>query len=223
MVTERTLIIEPKGIDAFNWPNKLGIIQSTNEKWVVPATWDERRYAVFEVSPIYMQQREYFESLFKEIDQGGAAAMLYDLLRVDLEGWHPRNDIPQTQALVDQKVQSLDGLEQWWFAKLNSGETPMPQKKNPRWVLSKGLLEEVMRHNARAKYVTEMELANFLKKMGCQHKSNGSNWGWIFPPIGEARRAWEIKFGGKCEWVRPDVEEWNESCGDLMDQPMSSV
>ena len=223
MVTERTLTIEPKQVDMFVWPNKLGIIQSTNEKWVVPASWDERRYAVFEVNPIYMQQRKYFEALFREIDEGGAAAMLYDLLRVDLEGWHPRYDIPQTAALVDQKVQSLDGLEQWWFAKLNTGETPTPQVKNPRWVLAGKLLDEVMRHNARAKYVTEIELANFLKKVGCQHKSNGSNWGWIFPPIEEARRNWEIKFGGKCEWVRPDIREWNENCGDLMDQPMGSI
>ena len=223
MVTERTLTIEPKQVDMFVWPNKLGIIQSTNEKWVVPASWDERRYAVFEVNPIHMQQRKYFEALFREIDEGGAAAMLYDLLRVDLEGWHPRYDIPQTAALVDQKVQSLDGLEQWWFAKLNTGETPTPQVKNPRWVLAGKLLDEVMRHNARAKYVTEIELANFLKKVGCQHKSNGSNWGWIFPPIEEARRNWEIKFGGKCEWVRPDIREWNENCGDLMDQPMGSI
>ena len=210
MVTERTLTIEPKGVDAFPWPNKLAIIQSTNDKWVVPATWDERRYAVFEVNPIYMQQREYFEPLLAEIDNGGAAAMLYDLLEMDLDGWHPRYDIPQTEALIEQKVQSLDGLEQWWFAKLNTGETPMPQMKNPRWVLSKRLLEEAVEHNARAKYVTETEFGNFLRQMGCEHKSTGAAWGWVFPPIEEARRAWEIKMGGKCEWLSPDVKEWNQ-------------
>jgi hypothetical protein len=123
MVTERTLMIEPKGIDGFNWPNRLGVIQSTNEKWVVPASWDERRYAVFEVNPIYLQKREYFDPLFREIDDGGAAAMLYDLLRLDLDGWHPRYDIPQTQALFDQKVQSLDGLDKWWLSNRSSASS----------------------------------------------------------------------------------------------------
>jgi hypothetical protein len=56
MVTEKTLTIEPKGIDAFPWRNPLGIVMSTNDKWVVPASWDERRYAVFEVNPIYSKR-----------------------------------------------------------------------------------------------------------------------------------------------------------------------
>jgi hypothetical protein len=210
MVTERTLTIEPKNIDAFPWPNRLGIIMSTNEKWVVPASWDERRYAVFEVNPIWMQKREYFEPLFREIDEGGAAAMLYDLLKMDLDGWHPRYEIPQTQALVDQKVQSLDGLEQWWLSKLSSGETPTAQEKNPRWVLSARLYEEALAHNARNKYLTDTEFGRFLGQMGCEHKSTGKAWGWVFPPLGEARRAWEIKMGGKFEWLRPEVTEWNE-------------
>jgi hypothetical protein len=210
MVTEKTLTIEPKGIDAFPWPNRLAIIQSTNEKWVVPATWDERRYAVFEVNPIHMQKRDYFEPLFREIDGGGAAAMLYDLLRLDLNDWHPRYDIPQTKALVDQKVQSLDGFEQWWLSKLSTGETPQPEAKNPRWVLSKRLYTEAIEHNARNRYLTDSQFGQFLGKMGCEHKSNGKAWGWVFPPLDEARRAWEIKMGGTYEWLRPDVKEWNE-------------
>ena len=210
MVTERTLTIEPKGVDAFAWPNRLAIIQSTNDKWIVPATWDERRYAVFEVNPVHIQQREYFERLFAEIDGGGAAAMLYDLLRLDLQGWHPRYDIPQTKALIEQKVQSLDGLEQWWLAKLSTAETPTAQQRNPRWVLSKRLYEDAIHHNPRAKYVTETEVGNFLREMGCEHKSTGLAWGWVFPPIEEARRAWEIKMGGKHEWLRPNVKEWNQ-------------
>ena len=220
MVTERTLTIEPKGIDAFAWPNRLGIIQSTNEKWMVPAGWDARRYAVFEVNPVYMQQREYFDPPFAEIDEGGAAAMLYDLLRLDLEDWHPRYEIPQTQALLEQKVQSLDGLEQWWLAKLDSGETPTPEKNNPRWVLSKRLYDEAVNHNLRAKYVTERQLGLFLAEKGCEHKSNGKAWGWVFPPLYEARRAWEIRIGGTHEWLCPSVKEWNETgVRDLLDQP----
>jgi hypothetical protein len=157
-----------------------------------------------------MQKKEYFEPLFAEIDGGGAAAMLYDLLKMDLDGWHPRYDIPQTQALLEQKVQSLDGLEQWWLAKLSTGETPTPLMKNPRWILSKFLYEEATAHNARTKYVTETEFGNFLRSMGCEHKSNGKAWGWIFPPLPDARRSWEIRMNGTYEWLSPSIVEWNE-------------
>jgi len=210
LVTERTMTVEPKGIDAFTWRNRLGIIHSTNERWVVPATDDERRYAVFDVDPVHMQDKAYFDPLFEEIDNGGAAAMLYDLLRLDLEGWHPRHDIPQTEALLEQKMASLEGLDQWWLSKLSTAETPAPEKDNPRWVLAKRLYEEAKNHNARNKFITDTEFGLYLGKVGCGHKSTGKAWGWIFPPIDEARKAWEIRMNGKWEWLRPDVKEWNE-------------
>ncbi len=210
MITEKTLIIEPKGVDQFNWRNRLWILFSANENWVVPASAEERRYAVFEVSDAYIQNKDYFAALFEEIDNGGAAAMLFDLLRMDLGDWHPRNDIPQTQALFEQKMQSLDGKDQWWLAKLQTGETPTPSTKNPRWVWCKLLWEEAKAHNIRNTWVTETEFGNYLRAMGCVHKSNGNVWGWIFPPLPEARAAWELKFSGKVEWLRPDITEWNQ-------------
>jgi hypothetical protein len=209
MVTEKTLIIEPKGIDSFNWLNRLGIIFTTNEHWVVPATSDERRYAVFEVSPKQMQQDDYFTPLFAQIDGGGAAAMLWELLREDLKGWHPRLEVPKTKALRDQMIASLNGKQQWWLAKLHTAETPWPSPKNPRWVLSKSLLEEAKHFSQRNSYLEETDFGRFMGEMGCVHKSNGKAWGWIFPPIGEARAAWEREFG-PTKWLRPDVKEWNE-------------
>jgi len=209
LVTERTMTIEPKGIDAFNWANRLGIIQSTNDKWVVPASEDERRYAVFEACPIYMQQKEYFVPLFSEIENGGAAAMLYDLQRLDLEGWHPRYDIPQTEALVDQKVNSLGGMDQWWLAKLNNAETPTPQKGNPRWVLAKSLYEDCKAYSPRSTHITDDEFGRFLRELGCEHKRTAKAWGWIFPPLPEARSAWELRMGRKWDWL-VSATEWNQ-------------
>src|SRR5262249_31922755 len=74
------------------------------------------------------------------IKAGGAAAMLYDLLKLDLGNWHPRK-VPQTKALLEQKMLSLGGLEQWWVAMLDVGELPCADKKNPRRVRSELLLE----------------------------------------------------------------------------------
>jgi hypothetical protein len=41
---EKVLMIEPKGVNAFQWPNRLGIYMAANAKWVVAASHDERRF-----------------------------------------------------------------------------------------------------------------------------------------------------------------------------------
>jgi Family of unknown function (DUF5906) len=44
MITGKVLMIEPKGVNAFQWPNRLGIYMAANAKWVVAASHDERRF-----------------------------------------------------------------------------------------------------------------------------------------------------------------------------------
>ena len=119
LITEDTLVIEPKFIGAFSVPNCLHIIIASNEKWVVPAGLDERRYVASKVSEKYKQKEEWFTPLYKQLDEGGRAAMLYDLLNTDLGDWHPRRII-QTAALQDQKLLSLDPKMRWWIDILNN-------------------------------------------------------------------------------------------------------
>ena len=49
--------------------------------------------------------------------------MLYELLHRDILGFNVR-EVPQTSGLLDQKVQSLRGLEAWWFEILSDGTCP---------------------------------------------------------------------------------------------------
>jgi hypothetical protein len=219
LVTEKSMLIEPKNINAFPWPNRLAIYMSGNDKWIVPASHDERRYAVNKVSERWKQNKTYFGPLFEEINNGGAGAMLYDMLALDLEGWHPRENVPQTKALLDQKMLGLGGLELWYVHLLNIGELPSPDKKNLRFVISKNLLEAAKNHNARNKYTTAEELAGFLKEMGCTHKSNGKNWGWIFLPLAEARDAWQRRAGGDWEWLTPGIADWAEKPDSEIEAP----
>jgi hypothetical protein len=214
LVTEKSMLIEPKGINAFPWPNRLSIYMSGNEKWIVPASHDERRYAVNKVSERWRQNRDYFRPLFEEVNDGGAGAMLYDLLNLDLEGWHPRENVPQTKALLDQKMLGLDGLQTWYVSLLSVGELPRPAKNNPRYVTSATLLENAKNHNQRNRYTTSGDLASFLKEIGCAHKSNGKAWGWVFPPLAEAREAWCLRTGGDWQWLAPDATGWGEKPAD---------
>ena len=84
--TEDSLIVEPKGKDAFQIKNHMRLIIASNNEWVVPAGMEERRFFVLDVCDKNMQNREYFNRIFEQMDNGGREALLYDLLRYNLEG-----------------------------------------------------------------------------------------------------------------------------------------
>jgi hypothetical protein len=90
MITEPTLPIERKGLDVFEVRNFLHIVMLAEPGWVIPAGRYERRYAAIAVSTVKRGDRGYFRALYRQIEEGGAEAMFYDLQRMDLESWHPR-------------------------------------------------------------------------------------------------------------------------------------
>lgn len=124
MTTEDTLVIEGKGRDAVVTPNRLHIMMASNEDWVIPASADERRFAMFDVSSARRNDHAYFEAITAQIERGGLAAMLHDLLNMDLGRWHPRFDPPKTEALRMQVQQSEDPMKSLLRELLFLGELP---------------------------------------------------------------------------------------------------
>jgi hypothetical protein len=122
LVTDMSLPIERKGIDVEMWLNRLSVCMASNEEWCVPAGLDERRFAVFDVSDAKMQDVAYFAAIHDELRAGGYGAMLHDLLALDLGGWHPRNGVPKTEALVDNQLDGLRGFDRIVYQMLATGE-----------------------------------------------------------------------------------------------------
>jgi hypothetical protein len=120
LITEPYLVIEGKRQNVVKAPNMLHLIMASNSDWVIPASSDERRYAVFDVLDIKLGDRAYFTALNKQMEEGGLAAMLYDLLKRDIAQFEVR-DFPQTKALKMQKTLSLNSLARWWLAVLDRG------------------------------------------------------------------------------------------------------
>jgi hypothetical protein len=121
LITEPTLPIEGKYQNVISVVNMLHILMASNSDWVVPATHDDRRYAVFDVSDHRLGQRaEYFDPVLQQMREGGLAAMIHDLLRRDISRFDVR-DFPSTEALAEQKKHSLDSLQRWWAAVLERG------------------------------------------------------------------------------------------------------
>ena len=120
MVTGEFTAIEPKGKDVFHVKNHARLIVSSNEDWVVPAGGDERRFVVLDVKPDRIGDREYFNSVYHQMDNGGREAMLYDLLQVDISGINLK-DIPRTEALYDQVTLSMTTVQKFWLERLRAG------------------------------------------------------------------------------------------------------
>ncbi len=112
-------MIEPKGLNTFPAPNRLKVIIASNNTYVVDASDDERRYAVFNVSKRFAappganmddERMRFWRDLRAEIANGGTEAFLHDLLAIDLGNWHPRYDVPQTSALNRATGRRVEGL-----------------------------------------------------------------------------------------------------------------
>ena len=134
MITETTLPIERKGIDLIQVPNCLHIVMLAEPGWVIPAGRFERRYAALAVSTAKRGDREYFRALHRQIKEGGAEAMFYDLRAMELGDWHPR-EIPEAllrnPALQGQQGHTLPPWEQWYVMLLHNGKLPGALTKRP--------------------------------------------------------------------------------------------
>ena len=121
MITEPTVFVHRKYCDKKHVRNMLHLFMASNNDWVVPASFDERRYCVLNVSNRFQGDSEYFKALTHETNNGGLGAMLYYLQNLDISDFDVRV-VPQTAGLAEQKIQSLDTVMQWWYQKLLYGE-----------------------------------------------------------------------------------------------------
>jgi len=124
LISEPTLLIEPKGVDAFEVPNMLSIAMASNEQWAVPVGESARCFVVCDVSDARAKDFAYFKALKHQIEHGGAEAFLYAMLNVDLKDWHPREGMPDTQALRDQKAETAHPSVHWLGNILAEGALP---------------------------------------------------------------------------------------------------
>ena len=225
LITEPTIPIEAKGIDAVPALNRLHIIMASNESWVVPAGEEERRYAVFELSRDRQQDHAYFAELRTEMDHGGVEAMLFDLLAWDLKGWHPRSHIPRTTALARQFEETLPPLDKFIFDMLMSGELPAFALPMPdgHFFLATSVLTDAVNRKYRTT-ISATKVGDLLgpgrgpnsRSLRFPNAREGGNRGFIFPSLPVSRQAWEqARF--RPEWEL--VAEWSRAQSEHKESP----
>jgi len=191
---------------------------------MVPASLEARRFAVFEISDAHQQDKPYFAAIAEEMNNGGREALLHELLSFDLSQVDLRT-VPLTDALLDQKLESLSIQEAWWLELLQSGRLPRGMN-DPNACSSKALFEhyqDTAQKRGTSRRSTQTLIGKFLKRMvpGVDRRSltyavfdsreemvlrqeTGSTY--AFPPLSECRAAFERLLHQKIEWTGPD--EW---------------
>lgn len=124
LITGTHHLIERKGSEPYKVRNLTRVIIIGNERWLVPATEDERRYAVFNVGEGRKQDRTFFREMREGMEANGGEGyglLLHTLRQIDLTGID-LNNAPRTQGLLDQKRESLEPTQQWWLESLEAEE-----------------------------------------------------------------------------------------------------
>lgn len=121
LITGSEHVIERKGMEPYRVDNLTRVAILGNDSWLVPATVDERRFAVFDVGSGRKQDRMFFENMRRGMEAGGYANLLKYLMDFDLTGFDV-NGAPASTGLTHQKHQSLDAIYEWWLDCLAENE-----------------------------------------------------------------------------------------------------
>lgn len=215
IITEEFLDVRKLFRDPITVKNRLHIVMCTNNEWVIPATKDERRYFIENINNMYAKgrasktQREiYFNKIWGEMENGGREAMLYDLKNYNLNDWHPRNDVPETDELKKQKEISLNALLSTIKQMLEDGILPGEYKNGFYYVSSKGLKHHLEDIEPMCAKFSTVRKADAIRDLGAKkERTPGTgNIRWIVPPLTEMRRKWD-KIHGPVAW--DNCDKWS--------------
>jgi len=133
LVTEKDIVIEAKGMDAIKQRNYLKVLMATNSEWAVPASKDERRWAVYDVSDKRIGDWDYFKTLGEFCDlESVKSAFLYDMLNMDISNYST-SQIVESDGLKDQRLHSLDSVAQFIFEGLSQGYFKIADDESDEW------------------------------------------------------------------------------------------
>jgi hypothetical protein len=210
LITGASHVIEHKGKEPYAVDNLTRVAIIGNENWLVPASHDERRFAVFNVGDGRKQDRNFFSGIARGMESGGAACLLRYLLTYDLSVVDV-NAPPASAGLLDQKHESLAPLAKYWLACLQDGML-QASEFGTEWPTDKIEVERfatayrrwLRDNNMPVRLPTHMfkELRAFAPGTvrGRMRVGNSQPYGYQFQPLAQARAEWEQHIGQPVKW-----------------------
>lgn len=226
LITSTSVMIEPKGMNAFPIPSVLRLFVSSNERWVVPATEDEGRFFILSVSEKRRNDHEYFGKLRDEMNGSGPAALLAYLMSYDISKFQVRA-VPDTTALAEQKIQGLKNVERWWMDTLQRGEMDGIQNQEDGirgevWARNSVMIErsEIRENYTRwmrgrrydGEEVSEIEFGQRMRKIcsgleGKRSQAKGARTRYYnLPDLNACRTMFEQYLGSEVPWPEDNDE-----------------
>lgn len=231
LVTEDSIPIEQKGVDVETYPNYVHLLMAANDPHIIRASGDERRYFVLEVRDSAKQNKKMFGDMVKQMAEGGLEALLFHLQSIDLSDFEVR-DVPQTDALQEQKLLSMSIDEEWWYRKLQNGRLLESDSEWTRDVPCDSMINDFTAYAEKWKFNrrgNETALGRFLSRV-CPHivrtqkrvltdaydESTGRTvqkkkrlYFYDFGDLSKCRQEWE-KLHGKVIWETESTEPQSE-------------
>jgi hypothetical protein len=220
LITGDQHLIERKGKEPYRIDNCLRVAILGNEDWLVPASEDERRFAVFNVGEKRRRDNDFFQNMREGMEQGGYRLLLRYLLSYDV------SDIkitvaPDSQGLLDQKHRSLPPFQRWWKDCLTEGkvlgadfggEWPTAVSKDRFRLAFQRYLRERNMNWSSANYSVEAISHELLRVLPSHERGRRREDGervqvYLLPSLAVARMDWEAFIGGSVEWDPIDEEE----------------
>jgi hypothetical protein len=216
LITEETLIIEAKGVDAEASPNYAHIILASNSAWVVPAGAADRRFFVVDVAETRARDTDYFGGIQKDLRAGGYESLLHFLLNYDLSLYNVQ-DVPDTDALAEQKTMTLDPHEEWWLSCLQEfrlGNQPWHTNAAPNEDLWLSYVDYCAKVSSY-RMISRWTLGHYLSRVcptgwprcGRTRVDGMQTTTRTFPPIIRCRASWDAFHKTHTRWDLPDDDE----------------
>lgn len=213
LITEDKVMREAKFSSPSLEKNRLHIAMSTNNEWVIPAGLDSRRFFINEVSNKYAKneisdyERDvYFNRLWQEMKSNGKEAMLFDLLKINVDGWHPRKNVPITEELKKQQRMGIAKADKAIKYLIELGEFPGEFISTGEYEIRSGefyeTIDKIYPDGKRASMNAKWDV---LKKLGVAKKRTNKGVVMSFPSLKIMRDKWDIHYP-KEDWDL--TEEW---------------
>jgi len=186
LITENTMVVERKGIDAVTAPSYFRVLFTSNEKFVVHATEGERRYLMLRMTNLNIVG-PIIEAIMAQLGAGGYGRLMLELLNVDLSGFNPMRP-PHTEALAEQIIENRGPIEAWHAEMLEDGGLSSRTELDAtgrKWIAG-GELRSCFRNwqkGQRGNQGTGDGWAHCLVKLGFELKRSKGTNNWYLPVV----------------------------------------
>jgi hypothetical protein len=206
LVTEPYILINEKHQPTRQIQSYHRFFAATNAMHLKHTERDDRRDFALRLSDEYKGDHAFWTALYASIDAGGVAALVHELLAVDLSDFNVR-DKPQTEELLEQKLRSLEGIERWWCDGLHDGGLP-PSGAWPEFVSTRGLTDSILDtrgiklfRRPMAREVVQTILLMCPSAKPDQRRLNSERQrGLQLPSLEQARKDFETWIGSAIDW-----------------------